>query len=287
MAPHGDQALKYLDTLLRGIQLNQSRYLPSPLNVMPLSKLLAIVGAAFLGLWVLFQVITSTFAWYRLRKFSGPSTAGFSYVWLALMSVSGKSYKTQMDLNKKYGHLARVGPNELITDDCDLIKLMGSARSSWARSKWYNSGRVHPTDDTILNVVDTTTHDKFRHDMIPGYSGKDNRSLEGDIDVQLANLIKAIRRKYLSTTKECRPLEFVKLSQYFTVDTMTQISFGKPFGCLDADDDRQEILDIVEKLVVWGEITANIPLMQTLLSYPLIFFTAAYPLAKAVARFNE
>ncbi|EXJ66480.1 uncharacterized protein A1O5_10632 [Cladophialophora psammophila CBS 110553] len=286
MASDTKKLTMQLDAVLHGAQAMQLRYLPTRLKTVPLVSLLTTGVGLIAGFCVLYMVVTSITAWYRLRHFPGPSSAGFSYIWLALMSISGKSYKTQMELNRKYGHLARVGPNELITDDPDLIKLMGSARSSWARSNWYNSGRVHPADDTILNVVDTATHDKLRHSLIPGYSGRDN-ALEHDVDGQLVNLIRAIRRKYISTATECRPLDFVKLSQYFTVDTMTQISFGQPFGCLDADDDRNELLETVERIVVWGEITANVPWMQTLLSYGLIFYTLAYPLARDVGAFNK
>jgi hypothetical protein len=254
-------------------------------DLAPTQKAILLVGVLLL-VGTIASVISGARSWNRLRHFNGPFSAAFSYFYLAKISVSGKSFETLMDVHRKYGRLVRIGPNELMTDDPELIKAMGSARSNWARSTWYNSGRVHPKDDTILNVVDTATHDKLRHDLIPGYSGRDNRSLEGDIDGQLVKLIDLIRSKYISTKDKTRPLEFVKLSQYFTVDTMTQICFGKPFGCLDSNSDQYDTLTTVEKIVVWGEITANVPLTQYLLSWSFIFDTLAYPLAREIYKFN-
>jgi hypothetical protein len=100
------------------------------------------------------SVISGARSWNRLRHFNGAFSAAFSYFYLAKISVSGKSFETLMDVHHKYDRLVRIGPNELMTDDPELIKAMGSARSNW-----YNSGQVHPNDDTILNVVDTATHD--------------------------------------------------------------------------------------------------------------------------------
>ncbi|KAL3486614.1 hypothetical protein BJX62DRAFT_241844 [Aspergillus germanicus] len=224
-------------------------------DLTPTQKAILLVGVLLL-VGTISSVISGARSWNRLWHFNGPFSAAFSYFYLAKISVSGKPFETLMDVHRKYGRLVRIGPNELMTDDPELIKAMGSTTSNWARSTWYNSGRVHPKDDTILNVVDTATHDKLRHDLIPGYSGRDNRSLEGDIDGQLVKLIDLIRSKYISTKDKTRPLEFVKLSQYFT------------------------------KIVVWGEITANVPLTQFLLSWSFIFDTLAYPLAREIYKFN-
>ncbi|KAJ4308824.1 hypothetical protein N0V84_011869 [Fusarium piperis] len=163
---------------------------------------------------------------FRLRDFKNHFSSAFSCFYLCKIFASGKSYETLVAVHRKHDC---IGPNELMTDDTDLIKAMGPARSNWVRYDWYSSGRVHPVDDTILNVVDTLTHDILRHDLVPGYSGRKNRSLEGDVDGQLVNLIALIRQKYISTKEKTLTLEFVKLPQYFTVDTTTQICFGKPF----------------------------------------------------------
>lgn len=274
-----------LDHAIILLQDVQNGWLFATLKEMPLYDL-AMLSSKVLGiLFIVYYLFSSVRGWYRLRHFSGHFSSSFSYIYLAVMSISGRSYREFMSVNRKYGPLARVGPNELITSDVELIRQMGSARSQWARSAWYNSGRVHPVDDTILNVTNTSVHDKLRHDLIPGYSGRDN-ALENDIDDQLVKLIQSIRKRYISTSEKTRPLEFVKMSQYFTVDTMTQISFGKPFGCMDVDGDVNDILDTVEKIVIWGEITANVPMMQTFLSFSIFFDTFAYKLAREIKKFN-
>ncbi|RSL40468.1 hypothetical protein CEP54_016108 [Fusarium duplospermum] len=77
------------------------------------------------------------------------------------------------------------------------------------------------------------------------------------------------------------------MSEYFTVETMTKICFDEPFGCLDIDGGRHDTLQTVQRIVMWGEITANVPLMQHLLSWALIFNTLEYSLARELSKFNS
>jgi hypothetical protein len=43
--------------------------------------------------------------------------------------------------------------------------------------------------------------------MQMGYTGKENIGLEASIDVQVKNFVDLIRRKYISTAEESRPMD--------------------------------------------------------------------------------
>lgn len=176
---------------------------PAPLPPFPH---LALAG---LGLLVSYFTLSTIYSWYRLRHIPGPLLASISYFWQLRAGMSGRRAELYRDVNKKYGSLARIGPNELLTNDPKLIMHMSAARATFTRSTWYAAFKFHPYIDNIANLIDTGAHDRLRAKLAPGYSGKDNPSLEGDVDEQLASLVALIRRRYISKGDQYRPLGIV------------------------------------------------------------------------------
>ena len=74
--------------------------------------------------------------------------------------------------------------------------------------------------------------------VAPAHSGKDNPQLEQDVDECILDFVRLIRNKYL-TTDNNKPatMEFARKAQYFTVDTISQLSFrGKSHDLRDDKD---------------------------------------------------
>lgn len=69
------------------------------------------------------------------------------------------------------------------------------------------------------------------------YSGKENEHLEHSIDTNIALLVQLLESKYISTATEYKPVDFAPKAQYFTLDVISELAFGKSFGNLEADDD--------------------------------------------------
>lgn len=280
----GDQSL---DSLLSAMV---ARDLPLALHQvkgLPPAYLILAVLAIVAGALVLYNTIWAITSWRRLRHFAGPPLAGFSYLYISYVSLTTYAWKIHMKTNQTYGSVARIGPNELLTSDPELIKKMGSTRSSFSRSKWYNFARVDPVEDTILNVTSTEIHDKWRNQLLVGYSGRENRSVEEDIDWAINWLVKVLRERYVSTDNVVRPLELARMSQQFTVDSMTKICFGKPFGYLEAEADVKGVLGIPERTGRWSRITANSPLLQYCLSFAVFRRTIARRLVSGMAQYNR
>lgn len=82
---------------------------------------------------VAYYLISAFATWYRLRDVPGPFLASFSYLWLANVAKSGKQFWVYRDMYKKYGPLFRVGPNELSTDDPEVIRRINATRHSYGR----------------------------------------------------------------------------------------------------------------------------------------------------------
>ncbi|KAI2638910.1 cytochrome P450 [Hypomontagnella submonticulosa] len=189
------------------------------------------------GLLLLSLVYSRVVAWYRLRHVDGPWLASFTYLWMLWITIKGRQSISYRETIQKYGPLVRIGPNELIIDDPEIIRRMNAARSKYRRSSWYSATRLDPYLPSLFNLQDAAEHDKLKAQLSFGYGGKENPGIEDGIDEQLAALIALIRRKYLSTDTELHPMDFAHRIQFFTLDTITKVAYGRAFGFLASDSD--------------------------------------------------
>jgi cytochrome P450 len=100
--------------------------------------------------------------------------------------------------------------------------------------------------------------------MAAGYSGKENLSLEPDIDGRLQELLDLIRSKYISTSSGSRPMDLARKIQYFTLDVISTIGFGEAFGDLEADDDLNDYIKSGEQGLTVVTISAALGLTKYL-----------------------
>lgn len=159
------------------------------------------------GLGLLSYLVLSTiYTWYRLRHIPGPALASLSYLWQFRVGLSGQRAQHYRAVNQTYGSLARIGPNELLTNDPKLIMHMSAARATFVRSGWYSGFKFNPYVDNMFNLLDTGAHDRLRAKLAGGYSAKENPSLESSVDEQLASLVGLIQSRYISRGDQYRPL---------------------------------------------------------------------------------
>jgi hypothetical protein len=68
------------------------------------------------------------------------------------------------------GPLARIGPNLLVTNDADLLRLMSSARSTYSRAPWYDGMRLDPRVNNVISERNDKRHNALRAKMASGVS---------------------------------------------------------------------------------------------------------------------
>jgi hypothetical protein len=145
--------------------------------------------------------------WRRLSHVPGPLFASLSKGWMVKESLKGRQPTSFKEVNDKYGvydpdplsgpnlttnagSLARVGPNELITDDPEVLRKMMAARSEYTRGHCeaalsyhmkhllkrhagYNAMKFDPTRDNLFSMRDEVAHTKLRSKMAAGVSSHD------------------------------------------------------------------------------------------------------------------
>ena len=68
------------------------------------------------------------------------------------------------------GPLARIGPNNLVTDDPAVMKSILAARSHYTRGEWFDSIKIDPHIPNIVSERHTGKHNHLRHRMSAGVS---------------------------------------------------------------------------------------------------------------------
>jgi hypothetical protein len=102
------------------------------------------------------------------------------------------------------------------------------------------------------------------------YSGKENEKLEETVDRNIQALVDLIRRKYLSTDKENKPLDFGRKAQYFTLDVISDVAYREPFGFMETDSDLYDYTKIVESVFVAAAMVTIFPWINWLLNLSIM-----------------
>ncbi|EEY20300.1 pisatin demethylase [Verticillium alfalfae VaMs.102] len=228
--------------------------------------------AVLAGSTLLFALWTavSVFRQYlRLRHIRGPRLAGFSQWWLVRRVGGGRTHLDLYEVCEKYGDIARVGPNDLITSDPDLMKRMLNVRTTYKRSEWYDGMRLDPAKDNVLSMRNDELHGKLRSKMAAGYSGKEVDNLEAKIDTNVLALLNLLETKYIDLNKA---FDFGRKAQYFTLDVISDLAFGTPFGDVASDSDVYEYIQTMEDNMPTIIVTSSFPWLVAMIQHPLFKF---------------
>ncbi|KAM7205433.1 cytochrome p450 [Naviculisporaceae sp. PSN 640] len=204
---------------------------------------------------VLGLVVSSIHSYLKLRHIPGPFLAHFSYLYVLKVWFSRQQMANYSKINGEFNsRLVRIGPNDLLTDDPAILRQINGARSGYARSTWYDPTRVNPYRRGLFDQTNTAEHERLRSKVAAGYQGKENESIEGDIDGQLLDFMTMISEKYATSPNqdidsEPKRMDMAEKMQYFTLDSFTKLAYGKPMGFMAADSDLYSYMAILEQSV--------------------------------------
>ncbi|KAJ5910833.1 Cytochrome P450 [Penicillium subrubescens] len=232
-------------------------FLPS-YNPAETSVSVRLLLVALLGLSV-YSLTQRFIAWRRLRHIPGPFLASFSNLWLVWHAWRGTLPWAIKDATDQYGSLARVGLNVVVNSNPETVVKVLQPRSGFIRAPDYQAARFRPGSDNILSMRDEKAHKTLKSKTTAGYNGKDVEGLEGQIDKVVESFIDLIERKYLSTSTDYRPVDLARITQYFTLDVIMSVAFGRNFGHLESDSDVYRYLHMTESFM---------PMVAIILVYP-------------------
>ncbi|KAI9150078.1 Pisatin demethylase [Paramyrothecium foliicola] len=201
---------------------------------------------SLLAVFSVLYVLRKLFIYNRLRQFGGHAWTGFSDWPHSLAILRKDCHEWYAEANEKYGPIARIGPNLLITSSPE-VWVHVNKEPEYKRSDWfYHALRIEYRRDNVFTMTDNAQHEKRRLQMMPGYSGRENLDLEKSIDESIQKLLNLVRNKYISTETRAIPMDLAKKVQYLTLDVISGVGLGKTFGMLDADSDIHDYLKSTE-----------------------------------------
>ncbi|KAH8902664.1 pisatin demethylase [Coniochaeta sp. PMI_546] len=224
-----------------------------------------ILSASIAALFA-YLLLSSITQYFRLRHIPGPPGAGFSKWWLIGRITSGRTHLDYYEVCEKYGPIARVGPNDLVTSDPDLIKRMSNVRSDYRRSDWYNSMRFNPSKDNVVSMRDDDLHNKLRAKLAAGYSGREIDDLEAKIDRHILALVDLLKTSYVAKN---RAFDFGRKCQYLTLDILSDIAYSDPFGFIAGDSDKFDYIKTIEENFPTIIVVTVLPWIITMMRFPL------------------
>ncbi len=157
----------------------------NPFNILSLST----VGYIIVLCSVVAFAIHRFLAYYHLRQFSGPWLASFSKLWMMRCTFLGTMHLEVADVCNQYGtasmllstsimvpdsilcnigHLARISPNDLVTDDPEILRRMSAVRSPYTRSDWYDATSFNHMLNHVFSERDEMRHLDLRAKMTSG-----------------------------------------------------------------------------------------------------------------------
>lgn len=219
-------------------------------------------------IFALYCAVSTLRSYLRLRHIPGPPSAATSWDMFRAIT-SGRAHEVFVDMQVQYGDkksgLVRIGPKDLLTSDADTIRMMSSARSHYKRSNWY-AARLDPHVDNLFGELDVKVHDDRKKQMAPGYAGKENPTLEADVDEQIGSFVTFHMKRYLSSGADLKLVDFAQKVQFFLMDVMTKISHGYALGYLTDDDDLHDYLKTMVPATLFGAMCCHLPAIQNFLN---------------------
>jgi cytochrome P450 len=166
---------------------------------------------------------------------------------------------------RRHGSLARIGPDDLVTDNADVLREINGLRSTFTRSDWYNATAFSHDMDHAFCMTSDDKHAQRRNALIPGYSGRDNDNLEMQVDARISDLCALIDKKYVSNASQFRPVDLATICSYFTLDVIATLAFGSPLGFLARDEDVYGYLANQRAMLPVFEWLSTLPWLERLL----------------------
>ncbi|KAI1806758.1 cytochrome P450 monooxygenase [Daldinia bambusicola] len=229
-------------------------------NIQTLSLLGVSVGLA--SLFVTWFIVSTILSWYRLRHVPGPFLASFTHAWMVKTILLNKLRDDFINLTK-YGPIARIAPNYILTSDPEILRQVGAVRNNYSKDEWFDAVKFAPGTHSMFSIIENRPHDQRKAMARKGYNGSENSDLEFAVDSQIAYFIDVVRRKHLSAPHaEARYVDLVTLTRYFTLDVITRLAYGKAFGFLDADEDLYGYTASMDRTLKAQNLSQDIPFLK-------------------------
>lgn len=166
-----------------------------------------------------------------LRSVPGPLLASFTNLPLKFKVMSGQRIAYIHQLHQTYGSIVRISPNELSVAEPDAFQSIYRTGSGFLKSDFYQKlvYKVHPGIFTMINPDDHRERRKlFARPFAKSYLRTNYESVVRErVDLAIAKLKKEGQKG---------SVDAMKWWYLMAADIISTLSFGEPFGLLEAGE---------------------------------------------------
>ena len=213
-----------------------------------------IVGFAAIAIYFVSNIIYNLF-FHPLAKFSGPK------LWIAfpplrwIAAMNGDIEACLLHYHETHGEVVRFSVNELSFTTAQAWKDIYGHGSSLPKNLVHEKG---VTPDIITSKMED--HNRFRRTLSHAFSDKALRQQEPLITAYVNDLIKALGQA-ASTRKAVDMTMWYNLT---TFDIISDLAFGKAFGCLKSGGYNEFIVAIFDFI-------QQVPFIRARKAFPKLF----------------
>lgn len=212
----------------------------------------------------IYYLVSTIYSWSRLRNVPGPFIAGITSLWELSHTATGQEPWLYNELSKKYGHLIRISPNTILTDDPEVLRRICGVRGTYGKDGFYSASLKHPDHDTMFSTMDMPTHDAIKAKLAGPYGGRETLAMEPIVDDIIRALQQHVRDEIsMGTGREC-VVDFAHTTDFFTMDVITRVSFGKELGFLRTHSDAFGLINATRSAMKKYTIPMSIPWLRSI-----------------------
>ncbi|KAK3356504.1 cytochrome P450 [Lasiosphaeria hispida] len=250
------ELLKYLFAYSRSTVLLLSR-VKTPFELA--GGLVAVGFAALIG-W---QII----AWASspLRKFPGPFLAGWTNLWRLYTAWSGRYPHKMLELHKQYGPVVRIGPNTLVLDYPELIRVIYGTDGKYPKTEFYRSSSAIVNGKlqyTLFAEPDHDEHSRVKRPIAKYYTTGATLAVEPHMDRAITEFCEQLDQRFVSGPSGAKQCDLWKWSLYLAWDLSSAIIFSRRFGYLNKGYDFDNTIKLSEQIGRYFPLVAQMPFLD-------------------------
>lgn len=195
--------------------------------------------------------------WYRLTrhplaKYPGPFLAKITTLYDTYHSYREDRHLDQLKCQQKYGNVFRYGPNYLVLQTPDALRdIYTHAKSNKIRKTLHYTFYTDKGFASTAHHTDPDIHTFKRRVLGHAFSDHALNALEPFIVQNTDKWLVALAEGETDDGKGwSSPKDMAKLANYLTFDVLGDLCFGKSFGMLDSDQNREIAHAIIERVKV-------------------------------------
>ncbi|KAF4464345.1 cytochrome P450 [Fusarium albosuccineum] len=218
----------------------------------------------------LFLLVVNTFLKFvksPIRYVPGPWYTHFTQYVLKFKTLAGQRMHYVHSLHAKYGPIVRISPRQVAVADVDGFTKVHRIGSGFIKTQWYEDfiGGVDKTGGIgvgLFAMRDPKEHARRRKMFARAFSTVSLRqNCEGVVREKVDQAVSRIREEASRGSSD-----ILKWWMLMTSDVIGQLSFGEPFGLLEAGK-KNHYIEVLEATALGTTIQYELPWLYQICRY--------------------